>query len=461
MNKPQLDFDKNARFDGTSYQDILDIDTKEVPESLRAQEAPYLGSEPVPASHYTSEERFKAEIEKMWMRVWQMACREEEIPNVGDHIVYDNVGKSVIVVRSAPDTISAFYNVCLHRGRKLVTDRGCKNQFRCPFHGFTWNIDGSFKEHPFPWDFQHLSDEELQLPQVKVETWGGFVFINFDQNAKPLMDTIGPLDDHFQRWNQEERYIQVHVAKVVKCNWKALSEAFMESHHTIDTHPQIMPYLACVNSQYDMFSDYITRQISATGVPSPHLDKDKVTEQMVIDSMFGQAGRTASDDKIEVPDGMTARAFGAEVVRQTMAAQDGRDYSEYSDAEMLDAILYNVFPNLSVWGGAAANLIYRWRPNGLDVNSGIMDVYRLAPVPKDGPRPKPATVHWLTDEENWTDAEELAGLADIFEQDMGNLPFVQEGLIASGNNQVQFANYQEMRIRQHHIMIQKYIDDEI
>tara|TARA_B100001105_G_C22207466_1_gene363881 strand:+ start:138 stop:608 length:471 start_codon:yes stop_codon:yes gene_type:complete len=126
---------------------------------------------------------------------------------------------------------------------------------------------------------------------------------------------------------------------------------------------------------------------------------------------------------------------------------------------MLDSILYNLFPNFSVWGGMKPTRVYRWRPNGRDVDSAIMEVYQLDMVPRDGPRPQASPLRMLSEDERWSDAEELGGLGVIADQDMGNLPYVQEGLKTSGNNQVQFANYQDMRIRQHHIMIQRYIDE--
>ncbi len=456
MSKAAASFDTDARFEGQSYQDILDLDTHQVPANLRAQSAPYLGSEPIPATNYTSRQQFDREIEKMWLRAWQMACREEEIPNVGDYLTYEIADKSLIVVRSAADRIQAFYNTCLHRGRKLATQPGRKSQFRCPFHGFTWNLDGSFKEHPFPWDFQHLSDADLQLPEARVGTWGGFVFVSFSPTGPDLMEVLGPLPEHFANLDLENKYIAFHVAKVVKANWKAVSEAFMESHHTIDTHPQIMPYLADVNSQYDVFSDYITRQISAGAVPSPHL-KERPSEQTIADEFFMQVGLPAG--QLQVPAGSTARAFVAQVMRDNMHAADGNDYDRFSDAEILDAILYNCFPNLSVWGGITNNLVYRWRPNGCDVHSAVMEVYGLSYVPRNGKRPKPATIHWLTDDDDWADATEMGGLGAVLDQDMGNLPYVQEGLRASGNNQVQFGNYQEMRLRQHHIMMDRYLND--
>ena len=453
-------FDIHARFEGESYQDILDRDTRAVPECLRVEQAQYLGSDPVPASHYTSVDRFDQEVEHMWMRAWQMACRVEEIPEVGDYLVYEIIDKSVLLVRSAPDRIQAFYNACLHRGRKLALSAGNKTELKCPFHGFCWQLNGDFKSCPTPWDYQHLDAETLQLPELKADTWGGFVFVSFDEAAPPLMDVIGPLDWHFKDWHLEDRAITYHVEKVVPCNWKVVAEAFMESQHAPTTHPQIMTHVTDVNSQYDLFSDYVSRQISASAEPSPLLDRETVSEQRILDDMTSRRYKIYSDVK-PLPPGVTARAFMAENVRESLQALNGHDYGRYSDAEMLDSILYNVFPNFSVWGGMKPTRVYRWRPNGRDVDSAIMEIYQLDLVPKDGERPRPAPRRVLSDDERWSDAEELGGLGAIADQDMGNLPYVQQGLKSSGNNQVQFGNYQDMRIRQHHIMIQRYIDGEI
>ena len=240
----------------------------------------------------------------------------------------------------------------------------------------------------------------------------------------------------------------------------------MESHHTITTHPQILPFLADVNSQYDMFNDFVSRQFSAQGVPSPVVHDKNYTPTEIVNFMSGVA-TSAQGDRLargagggvgEVPDGMSARAYAAEAARNSLSAEDGWDYSACSDAEMLDALLYNVWPNMSFWAGFSPNLVYRWRPNGLDPESGIMDVIIMKRVPKTGPRPRPCAVHELGADDPWTDAPELGeGLIGIFEQDMGNLPYVQQGLHASGNGVVQFGRYTEMRIRQLHHMIERYI----
>jgi hypothetical protein len=266
--------------------------------------------------------------------------------------------------------------------------------------------------------------------------------------------------DDFVGYDYANRYKAVHVAKPVRCNWKVLAEAFMESHHALTTHPQILPFLADANSQYDLPSEYTSRQFSASGVPSPFVADRNYSATEILEAMGRQAGarRQGFDEgHFEAPAGVTARAFAAQQTREAMALEDGWDYSHASDAEMVDALLYNLWPNMSFWAGYAPNLVYRWRPYGLDPDSGIMDVMILKPAPKNGPRPKPAPVHELGLDDPWSDAVELGGLAAIFEQDMGNLPYVQEGLHASGAGVVQFGRYSEMRIRKLHQLVDRYV----
>ncbi|HTW35480.1 MAG TPA: aromatic ring-hydroxylating dioxygenase subunit alpha [Rhizomicrobium sp.] len=460
MNKPVLNL-RPDRHPSESYEDILARDTRPIPDHLREKTVLELGTDPIAASRYYDPAFFQREIDCVWGRVWQMACREEDIPSPGDYHIYEIVGKSLIVTRTPSGAIKAFFNSCVHRGRKLVTLDGSKQEFRCPYHGFSWRCDGTFKDNPIAWDFPQWKDRDMRLPEVRVATWGGFVFVNFDPNAPALETVIGPLAEHFAPYDFANRYKAVHVAKVIRANWKATAEAFMESHHSLATHPQILPYLADVNSQYDCLSDYVTRHFSASGVASPLVSDMNYSETDIMREMArqnsGTRRRVGDNQTVEVPQGMTARAFAAEQARKALSAEDGWDYSKISDAEMLDALLYNVWPHMSFWAGYAPNLVYRWRPNGRDPESAIMDVMILKRVPKSGPRPKPVPVHRLGDDEPWSAATELGSLAAIFEQDMGNLPYVQEGLRASGTGLVHFGRYSEMRIRQLHRMLDRYM----
>ena len=126
------------------------------------------------------------------------------------------------------------------------------------------------------------------------------MFISFDSNAPELSDVVGPLDWHFKDWHLEDRYIEYHVAKIIPCNWKVVAEAFMESQHAPTTHPQISTHVTDVNSQYDVFSDYVTRQISAGAEPSPLVDRANLSEQKIVDDMLSRRYKMY-DDVAEVP----------------------------------------------------------------------------------------------------------------------------------------------------------------
>jgi len=453
---------RTDRHPGDTYEDILLRDSRPVPDYLREGRIPDGGVLPVAASRYYDHDFFEKEARYLWAKIWQMACREEDIPNVGDYQIYEILGKSLIVVRTQSNEIKALHNVCLHRGRKLVTNAGCKQEFKCPYHGMAWNADGSFKENPIGWDFPQWEGRDMSLPAVRVDTWGGFVFINFDPHAKPLMTYIKPMADDFERFNWEDRYRSLWIQKKVRCNWKVLTEAFMESHHSVTTHPQILIGLGDANSQYDLPGDWISRHFSAGGVVSPFLPA--MTEQELLDHLTSAGGRRRGpvadpDQKHVLAPGVTARQYMAELSRKGLSAADGHDYSQSSDAEMMDALLYNVFPNMSFWAGEGPKLTYRWRPNGSDPHTAIMDIMMHTRCPKDKPRPKPAPVVELGFDDSVSSIAQpgMEGLAAVFDQDFSNLPHVHDGLMASGNGEVHFAKYSEMRIRHLHHMVDRYI----
>ncbi|WP_137787332.1 aromatic ring-hydroxylating dioxygenase subunit alpha [Sphingomonas sp. 3P27F8] len=468
MNVQAKEF-RPDRHPAETYEEILERDTRPIPEHLREGPVPDIGTDAIPVDRYIDPAFARLEEKYLWPRIWQMACREEEIPNPGDTLVYEIAGKSLLVVRQQDGAIRAFHNSCLHRGRKLATLGGCKNEFRCPYHGIAWNTDGSFKDNPISWDFPQWEGTDVSLPEALVGTWAGFVFINMDRNAVPLDEVLGPIKEHFARYENEDRYIHFHVQKIVPCNWKTAAEAFMESHHAITTHPQLLPYLADVNSQYDILSDYVTRQFSAQMVPSPFNQRD-YSEDEIVEALLGvgsrsAAGAGAKPGEMKVPDGETARTFMAEVTRKTLSAEDGHDYSHASDAEMVDALLYNVFPHMSFWAGFMPNLTYRWRPNGHDHTTSIMDIYMLKRVPKGKPRPKPSPVFEIGVDESMVELAPnsgmSAGLAAVFEQDMSNLPHVQTGMEASATGVLHFGKYAELRIRKMQQMLDQVMAEGI
>jgi phenylpropionate dioxygenase-like ring-hydroxylating dioxygenase large terminal subunit len=439
----------DARSPGLSYQELLDSDTRPVPEVLRWQSAAEVPVQKVPIERYTSRAFHDLEVERLWRRAWQMACREEELPEVGDHVVYEIADDSLLVVRAAPGEIRAFHNACLHRGRLLRECDGRADELRCPFHGWTWNLDGTLKRIPARWDFPHVDGDRYRLPEAKVGTWGGFVFVNMDPGCAPLADHLGELPRHFERWPLADRYKEVHVAKVLPCNWKVAQEAFMEAYHVVATHPQLLPGIGDANSQYDVWGNF-SRAITANMTPSPHLSWAP-SEQDMLDSMLTRS--LDAEPALRVPEGMTARQTLAMVARmQLQSTAPGAN--ELTDAELADSFYYTLFPNFHPWG-AYNRIVYRFRPYRNDPDRSIMEVIYLAPF--RGRRPKPAPVHWLGEDEDWTRAPELGFLARVFNQDTFNLGKVQRGLHAARHSHVTFARYQETKIRHFHTLLGRWV----
>jgi len=435
---------------GISYQELINSDAVPPPAVLQL-ENPYPGDLcSVPVSRYTTREWHELEMRQLWPRVWQMACREEEIPEVGDYSVYEVGHFSILVVRTR-EGIRAHHNVCRHRGRRLCDFDGHAASFICPFHGFSWHIDGSLRSVTSDWDFPQVDQDDFDLTPVQCDTWGGWVFINMDMNAAPLAEFLGDLPDHFAVWKPEERYIEAHVGKVMKCNWKLCQEAFMEAFHVITTHPQLLPGTGDENSQYDAWGNF-SRAITPNGTPSPHI-RYQPDEQEKFDTVTMR--ELDAPPNPEVPANMSARAVLAAGSRQVMQEIVGGD-RQLGDAELLDSIYYTLFPNFHPWGGMN-RIVYRFRPWQNRHDRSLMECYFLSPF--KGERPEPAKMRLLGEEEPWTDAPELGLLAKVFTQDTFNLPNVQRGLEAAQFDEVVFARYQESKLRHFHTLLSQWVSE--
>ena len=332
-----------ARCPGPSTRDLILGDSTPAPAPVLEQSYRFEGDEDIPYEEFTSAAYAAAEHEHMWSRTWQWACREEHIPGVGDHYVYDIGPYSVIVTRVTENQIKAFINSCTHRGTRLLGEEGpgFGQSFNCPFHGWSWHLDGALKDVPGRWDFPHVCEATHSLQEAACESWQGFIFVNLDPNAPPLSEQLDVLPEHFAHFPLEGRRIRLHVQKVLPANWKASQEAFMEAYHNFTTHDS--PTGA--NTQYDIFGPHVSRFIHNIGHYSPESLSDypgdkwrepPLTEQELL------AGLPVTQRTLE--DGETARAVGAQLLREEMGAQLNVDFSSVSDSEMLDSISTTCFP---------------------------------------------------------------------------------------------------------------------
>lgn len=447
----------SARCPGSSVQDVFRSDGGQLPATLQESVSATLGSGPIPTHAYTSRDFHQAEFDRLWPRVWQVACREEAIPVVGDHVVYEIGDVSLIVVRSRDGEIRAFHNSCLHRGTLLRECGGRVEQFRCPFHSFTWDLAGELKRIPSQWDFPDVREASFRLPQARVDTWGGFVFVNLDEDAESLSEYLENLPRDFERWPLEQRFTAAHVGKVLACNWKVAIEAFIEVFHVIGLHPQSLPILGDANSQYDVWSDrrHSSRMINLSGVASPHLEGTYSEERILSEAAeFGLCERGSV-----IPEGRRARDVIVESMRNRLSKDLGVDTSELCDSEVVDVIQYSVFPNLVVFGGVGSPLAYRVRPHGDDPGTCLFEVWLLLPYPEGGVRPPAAATQMLGSDEAWSSVEALSYFGPILDQDFQMMPRVQKGLRASRTREIALSRYQESRIRHMRKTLDEYLSD--
>lgn len=451
-----------ARCPGPSVQDLIARDVVPAPAILRSESYEFLGDADIPADRYVTQDFFDREMKAIWPKTWQWACREEHIPEAGDYYVYEVGPFSVIVMRQHDDTIKAFVNSCLHRGTKLrpCEGDGHAQNLRCPYHGWTWKIDGTLDQVPCAWDFPHVEPARYGLPDVAVGLWGGFVFINLDENPQPFDEYIAPLPDHFAGWDLSKRYVSLHMAKELPCNWKTAMEAFLESYHVYETHPQLMTATADANVQYDCYGDHVSRFFSAGGTQSPHLDK-VLSEQELVDSML-VGDRSMLGDELTVKDGETARSVMARFLRKAFGEQYEADLSGYSDSEIVDTIEYHLFPNMVLFPGFSLPMVYRFRPIGMAPDKTLFEILFLRPVPDSGVRPEPAEVFRVGMTESYTIVPGMdPAFGAVYDQDTDNLRAQQEGFlnaVMTGRKPGQtLGNYQEVRIRHFNRTLDAYL----
>lgn len=442
----------------TSIQDILKADPIAPPKTLLEPSSYVPEPRPIAASRYFSQEFHDLEVSHVWGKVWQYAGWSYDLANPGDIIVYRNVGQSVIVVRQRDGSLKAFRNSCLHRGRELCNADTSQAQLRCPYHAFTWGLDGDLKWIPAAWDFPQIDRANFSLPQVRVEEWNGFVFINFDDDAPPLRTYLGKMVDQWEEsgWDFTKRFRAVTVIKEMNCNWKAGIDAFIETLHVYASHPEAAFLTADTDSQYDVWEDepHFNRFHSLVGWASPNVEPQP-SEQEILDCYTSiYLPEVYGTPEGDLQPGENPRAALARLGRKIYSERLGLNVDNTPVSELLDGTEYMVFPHFIVWPSLANPLGYRFRP-GATPDTCIWETFIFLPF--EGERPPSGPVIHLEPGQRIGDVAELGYVGPILQQDSDNLEFIQNGLKANGQANLNLSMYQESRIRHYHEVLDRYI----
>jgi|TARA_B100000073_G_scaffold289121_1_gene251363 phenylpropionate dioxygenase-like ring-hydroxylating dioxygenase large terminal subunit len=444
-----------AREQGPSLRDELLRDPTPPPAPLLEESYEFLGDEDISFENYTSPDFAQAEYEKLWSKVWQWACHVDHIPQPGDYFVYDIGDLSALIVRTENREIKAYFNSCMHRGTQLKQPGTCgfSKELRCPFHGWTWSLEGQLVDLPQAWDFPHVTADSHQLPEMPVDIWEGFVFINFDQEAEPLNEYLGVLPRHWEDWGLSQRYIETHIRKHLPCNWKAAAEAFIEAYHVRETHAtgQLGDE---VTTQYDVFGENVSRFIHTRGLNSP-LRSNPRTEDELLERI---SGRTLGEGDLTLPPGVRARDHYANHVQETMGERYGHDFSHLSESITLDSIEYYLFPNAFFFPGLSLPMVYRFRPDPTSPDFSYFDLLFMRPRPPEGEAPPPPEVIELGIDESYSTAEGVGPLGRVYDQDTANLAAQTRGFKSSFKNGQTLGNYQEIRVRHLQQRVKTYLE---
>jgi phenylpropionate dioxygenase-like ring-hydroxylating dioxygenase large terminal subunit len=383
----------------------------------------------IPKQRYYDAEFFAMEAELFWPRVWQMACRLEEIPRPGDFAEYTILDQSIIVVRTTGDEVRAYYNACRHRGVKLVEGHGTSaTGFVCSFHGWCYGVDGAntFVLQPEMMAEDNRRPEDIALTPVRCEVWGGCAWINLDDSAPPLRDCLEPYATVHDAWKAEDLQVEWWEACRLPANWKLSMAAFMEGWHVPETHPQLLPPAR-----------------ASAGGPDGRAFVDMMLYSMRTLSI-GMAGMTHEVD-VRIAEGIRDMELPADpqlaaatwrrnlndaVVRWWRA--NGRELADLNELDRvgLGAPIWYCFPHTFILPTYSSASAYRFRPLGPEET--LMEIWSLTRFPEGAeqrPRPLPPAPK-APDDPSWP---------PIPGQDFSNIPKQQRGLHNRGFDDLRLA----------------------
>jgi nitrite reductase/ring-hydroxylating ferredoxin subunit len=425
----------------------------------------------VTTESYVSKDYIELEREKLWPKVWQMTCREEEIPKAGDFYTYDILHDSIIVTRKEDGSIGAYFNACPHRGRRLTEGCGRTGKLHCKFHGWQFNLEGKPLEVVDREDWNGaLQDSEISLNAVKVATWGGWVFINMDPNSEGLEEFLAPAKSILDPFEFHRMGYKWRKQTKVKCNWKTALEAFDEAYHVQTTHAQLLPFHDDVTTSraYGKHGMFTMAPGGIFGLPAPRISNNAPPHERgdIREGLYGfnvelietlNASTTidilnASKRLLDLPKETPIQdvfialdAYHREELAKRGAVMPPMTYEQQAEG----GIDWHIFPNM-VFLPSPTNLLgYRARPDGDDPNACIFDIYCLERL-AEGAQAEKVELEVAPD---WREVD----LGLILNQDFQNMEEVQRGMNVRGFKGAKPNPVKERAIINFHATLADYI----
>jgi len=394
------------------------------------------------------------EWEKVFAKSWLIACPLSDIPEEGDFARFNIGSESFIIVRGENGAVHAHYNVCPHRGSRLVLDDlGSVSKFTCPFHSWQFDLNGENIAVTDPETFRpEVLCHDRNMTSVRCEVAVGLVFISMDPDIQPLKEWLAPILPQLELYDIDQMYVIQHRRSDWGANWKGGVDAFAEIYHLHAVHPQTQ-CLMDDRTQIDLYPGGLSRQFVPFAQPSPRFgDQESVNPGIAL--MLKDAGIDPASY------GGTAKETRAavQVAKRERAARYGLDYDKFSDSQLSDSTVYSVFPNAQIGCHPEAVFLHRFLPHATDPNQFTYDTIILYKH-VDAPGYTPPAWMGLSEEIDTsggtrpdvvhTGLGEPPGLGEVLDQDSDLLPIVQAGARSRGFRGPLWSE-QEGRLRHFH-----------
>jgi phenylpropionate dioxygenase-like ring-hydroxylating dioxygenase large terminal subunit len=320
------------------------------------------------------------EFERVFAKTWLVTGRVNEIPEAGDYYAFEIGRESILVVRQDDGGVRAFFNVCQHRGNRLVHQReGSQPSFTCDYHSWRWGIDGSLEAVQDEGDFSQGSPcGRLRLAELRCEIFKSFVFVNMDADAPGLRDSLGPIWDEWQAYPIEQM-VRVQALTVnLPSNWKGLIDNFSEVYHFATVHASFLDFLEddFRDIECDLMDEGHTRLRMKAGLPSQrHLESGRP----VIGPQLADELRRWELDPADFEERPRDTSHALQQAKRRLGPARGHDhYAEMTDSQLTDSHHYVMFPNFAAGMLADGMLFHRLRPHADDPERCHYDVHYYA-----------------------------------------------------------------------------------
>lgn len=379
----------------------------------------------------------KAEWDRVFTKTWLLAGPVSDVREPGDFLRFEIGVESFIIVRGDDGEVRAHYNVCPHRGSRLILgDTGSLAKFTCPFHSWQFDLEGRNIVITDRETFQpQVLCHDHNLTSVRCEVAAGLVFISMSDDVPPLKDWLAPILPKLETYDMASMHVVQHRRSEWGANWKGGIDAFYESYHLHAIHPQTIGMLDD-RTHIDLYPGGFSRQYVPFGQPNSH-HPDQAGLNPGIEAMLRDVGV----DPMDVAEGAKGSRAAIANAKRARAVRWGLDYDKFSDSQLTDSAIFGVFPNAQIGCHPEAVFLHRFLPNGGDPGRFTYEtviLYKHVDMPGYGApawmglgtdvdltgETRPDVVH--------TGLGEPPGMGEVLDQDSELLPIVQAGARSRG-----------------------------